>query len=737
MSNLKTVILTPEMLGPVKNGGIGTYITNFVRLLRQHGRDVTIVYAGPVFVPRTEWKSIYDSMGVPIIEVSMDDDYSIPHLGNWWFVQRSQRAAAAIPSDADIVYTQDWQANGFIFTRQRRFLHKLYPVLVNVFNSSNAWIREGMQEFPDDAYESLALEFAERYTARYSDFIAAPSAYVARWAKEDGWKLPPDDRVRVLGYPFMPDESLFNRVVQHAERFKRLVFFGRIETRKGIEVFVDALLQLKQQGTVLHEIEEIVLIGKQGDSHRFDTSEEIVALLQSELGIATKLLNNLDTYQAQQYLAAHSADTLVVIPSLTETLGFTVVESSLIRGLNMICSDRGGIPEVLGERGRDQLFTPYPKPLARKLTEWLERGPRPADELGCYDWQQRNQDWMNFHAEVEDFARCVQAQTPRMYSTPSGKKSVDICIPYYNHGKYLPQLLQALEWQTSQDFHVIVVNDASTDEDSVRVFEQMAERYHSHGWVFANNAENQGLSATRNTAVSLGQSEYVLFVDSDNVPLPKMVERFLTCIRQSDDDCLTAYMNAFEGDIPPYSLTKKNGQTEVIEQVERIYHYLPIGNSPELGVFTNPFGDANFIIRRSVFEQLGGFSLAQPHYRYIVGEDQELLTRLSLGGYRLDVIPEHLYYYRHLPQSLLRSTSHYQNVARSLVLYRDQLRSAGLEYLVPLIYGMHLRTQEIGNMNHLNARWLSGHVPILLMLNAIRLKIRKNLKKIPIVTKWI
>ena len=61
---------------------------------------------------------------------------------------------------------------------------------------------------------------------------------------------------------------------------------------------------------------------------------------------------------------------------------------------------------------------------------------------------------------------------------------MDVCVTYYQKAPYLGQLIEALEYQSDEDFHVIAVNDGSPDEESNRVFEQYAARTQARGWDF-------------------------------------------------------------------------------------------------------------------------------------------------------------------------------------------------------------------------------------------------------------
>ena len=91
----------------------------------------------------------------------------------------------------------------------------------------------------------------------------------------------------------------------------------------------------------------------------------------------------------------------------------------------------------------------------------------------------------------------------------------------------------------------------------------------------------------------------------------------------------------------------------------------------------NFMGGCCSIIKRSVFEELGGFG----EDRNVPFEDWEFHVRLLLSGYRLDIVPEYLYYYRQHPNSLLHSGSvatEYDGYVRVLQTYEERVRPLGL-----------------------------------------------------------
>ncbi|MBZ0303990.1 MAG: glycosyltransferase [Anaerolineae bacterium] len=715
MKSTLTVIVSPDVVGPVRNGGIGTFVYHFARLLRQHDYRVCILFTGRAENPAGDWQADYERQGIEVIHAyrPYNEKPSPPAVGHWEFIHRGDVIREFLPQDADVIYWQDWQADGFQALRARRFSAQAHPVSVTVLHSSSAWLREGMQRFPDDAEHDLSLDFAERYAARHSDFVVSPSRSMLDWVQEHGWTLPLPERCIVSGYPYLPDEPLPDAAPAAGEKFRRIIFFGRMETRKGFELFVETLLHLQRtRGDTLRGIEEIVLLGKEGQQGHF-SGENAALILRHELKRPVAVLNQMETRAAQGYLATHCGDSLVVMPSLQDNFPYAVIETSLIPGLHFICSNVGGIPEILGAAdSADYLFAPNMEPFAAALIARLECGPR-GGQPGPYDWRAHNQQWLDFHEQV-----CTERlQRVRLLPVAMQHPRIDVCVPYRNHGQFLPPLLDALDQQTTSHFNLIVVDDDSTDPEAIETFDRMAAHYqHQANWQFVHNARREGLSQTRNFAASLGQAEYLLFVDADNLPARHMIATFGDAIERSGDDCLTCYVRAFEHD-----------------PARTVYQFLPLGSSAELGLFMNCFGDANFIVRRQVFEALGGFGIESDGDRYIAGEDHAFLARLVLHGFRLDVVPDFLLDYRYRHDSLFRTTSAYANTLRALRAYHHVLKHAHLEQLIPLVHGLNLRAQQQGSAYRLSdPYWLSWHVPWYVLRDALIHKIRRHMARAPL-----
>lgn len=118
---------------------------------------------------------------------------------------------------------------------------------------------------------------------------------------------------------------------------------------------------------------------------------------------------------------------------------------------------------------------------------------------------------------------------------------VSVVVPVYNVEKYLQQCLDSILAQTFQDFELILVNDGSDDKSG-----EICEKYAKHEKrIRVFHQKNQGQSTARNIGVSLSRTDWILFVDSDDVIHSRLIEYLYkaalevganasTCMRKQD-----------------------------------------------------------------------------------------------------------------------------------------------------------------------------------------------------------
>jgi len=100
------------------------------------------------------------------------------------------------------------------------------------------------------------------------------------------------------------------------------------------------------------------------------------------------------------------------------------------------------------------------------------------------------------------------------------KPKVSVIVPVYNVEAYLTECLNSIVNQTFDDIEIILVDDGSTDL-SGNIMNEFAKK---DSRIIIYSQLNQGVSAARNSGISLASGEYILFVDSDDSILENSIE---------------------------------------------------------------------------------------------------------------------------------------------------------------------------------------------------------------------
>ena len=90
--------------------------------------------------------------------------------------------------------------------------------------------------------------------------------------------------------------------------------------------------------------------------------------------------------------------------------------------------------------------------------------------------------------------------------------TISIIIPVYNVENYVSETLDSVKNQTSLPDEVIVINDGSTDNSF-----NIIKNYSDLKCFKIFETKNQGLGPTRNYGISLAKSDYIYFLDSDDI----------------------------------------------------------------------------------------------------------------------------------------------------------------------------------------------------------------------------
>jgi glycosyltransferase involved in cell wall biosynthesis len=146
--------------------------------------------------------------------------------------------------------------------------------------------------------------------------------------------------------------------------------------------------------------------------------------------------------------------------------------------------------------------------------------------------------------------------------------SYSICIPNFNHGRYIGETIESALRQTYASFEVVVVDNASTDDsvDVIRSFGPERVRLHQ-------NPYNVGFAPNLDRAASKARNDFIIVLSSDDLMLPDALETYASVIRdwggRADQTLLGSAFEEIDG----------AGRVQGVR--DRAYHFTVEPESPQ------------------------------------------------------------------------------------------------------------------------------------------------------------
>ena len=609
-ARLRICIATEDIVGPVRNGGIGTTYSALAELLAGLGHDVVILYLKGYDVENgtiEQWIDFYAAKSVRFVPVPNYAAIDRFQTGaDRWLHAPYNMLKYLIDHPMDVVHVSEWRGSGYLSLLAKRQRLAFQDTLF-IVKTSSPWIWNRLYgSQPLDRVDDLAKVHAERRSVEFADMVIGGSLHLLRWMASQGYRIPRD---RTFVQPNVATfDHLAELMTRDWERGKRypideLVFFGRLEARKGLFIFIQAIKRLLRQGQGLPE--RITFMGKPGARLMARLDQDIIDYIRAETSdwpTRIEVLSEYQQYEALQYLL--SGNRLAIMPSMIENSSLAVHEAAIC-GIPFIASRSGGTPELIAESDRDEvLCDAHPIPFAAKIAEALDRGgyvARPS-----FDNHANLETWRRFHLDLGRGLR--EKLLPQENAIPVGRDSASICIYHPDTEDKLRATLASIKEQDHLPEQVLIAVDA---DDLAAV-----ERAHAV-------VDEIGLPASVLPAFDLdaGQSfnmmaeqtgsEFVLFLWSGSTIRP-MALRALTKVAISSNSALVNYF---------FRVT--HGGDAAKDYLSAIV----FGNVAQ-SFFRTDFTSLPLLVRRRTFAELNGFST---DYR-VLAHDHELVAKAQLGG---------------------------------------------------------------------------------------------------------
>lgn len=212
--------------------------------------------------------------------------------------------------------------------------------------------------------------------------------------------------------------------------------------------------------------------------------------------------------------------------------------------------------------------------------------------------------------------------------------AVTVIMPCRNAAKTLARTLRSLISQTCKDWELIAIDDGSSDETS----DLLAAMARIDARIRVIGGPERGVAAARNAGLKIAQSEFVAFLDADDLWVPERLAMMLWKLKDSPEVGIAYSRFAF--------FNREPGDNETASTVPPA----PLSVLDLLG--ENRVGTmSNVILRRDVLEKVSVFREDMTH-----GEDREWLVRAAAQGTVIAGLDSLLLHYRTSPSGLSSDT---------------------------------------------------------------------------------
>ena len=285
---------------------------------------------------------------------------------------------------------------------------------------------------------------------------------------------------------------------------------------------------------------------------------------------------------------------------------------------------------------------------------------------------------------------------PQPWADSSDTPLVSIIIPHFNLGSYVLDTIQNCLEQTYRNIEIILIDDCSTDIESLKIIESINKDYFDSADIKIFNLPcNIGLSAARNFGIKKANGKYIFTIDADDLAHPSYIKKSVRCMEEFSDI----------GFVVTHARYFTNGTNHMnFEIINNSTYHLFVGEALLSGIFQNNLSTSCCMFRKDIFIENNYIEDLECY------EDWSLYLILIYSKIRCAVTNECFFYYRKRENSMIKKSN---NIIMNRIYMKEMYRvsfniykSFPLQFMlfgdeINLIYpqqNLQMHNQMIGNL---------------------------------------
>ncbi len=256
---------------------------------------------------------------------------------------------------------------------------------------------------------------------------------------------------------------------------------------------------------------------------------------------------------------------------------------------------------------------------------------------------------------------------------------VSVCIPAYNHEKYVIDCLNSIIAQTYQNIELLIIDDGSRDNTKQKILDILPNLELRFVRVFFDSQPNMGTCRTINKLYKHARGKYIYHIASDDMARPNAIKTLVDFLELNpeyalavgdneiiDGDGRRAYWDAERNNVYQTS----NAVYTTFGDFLRVTNSRVDFNSEQFGKYSTLFGTNyvpnGYLIRREILQKTGNFTPDAPL------EDWWFMMQISKYA-KMKYIDKILFSYRWHGANTMTNTAKIQAMATQTAAYEWNL----------------------------------------------------------------
>ena len=531
--NRVALLVSSEYEGIFHNGGVGTHYRTLSQQLAEDGWNVILLltYTDRTFGGRSELAAVkhvfstkevrevleLQSVHEGLLAESRNDYYDYEGLCSLFF---AQAITNCFPDTPVYIEFPEMMGTGHRTIQARRSgLLGSSCVTAVTMHSGHEWVFEANEKYTaEDPGPLWQVCFYERVSFENADLVFFPSHFLKNKMESFGWSTG-----HAVHMPyFVPvldlDEPARSNLPKVEENRIPLVFFGRLEERKGLCTFIEAVKALEPR--LLREI-EVVFVGKivplySGPLRHLDSR----GYLDRELSGVVPYIILSDLYSVEAIRYVNSLESPVVcLTSPQENFPNSALEMGQLP-LRLVVSDTGGFRETLDLVGRSLGLYWFEPKNARALSEAIGRALQ-ADGEPPKAPSRREVIEVN-RALLARKLGCIRDALDRTALTVAKKPRITIGIIWNERHRHFLDSVNSIKAQCYSPMEVLLLDnrDVSNAQESVVALSATFQQYRC-----LRPERVLSTGAARNLLAGHAGGDYLLTIDAETILAPFALEK--------------------------------------------------------------------------------------------------------------------------------------------------------------------------------------------------------------------